>query len=209
MREDLKPYNDKILSFLIKTLGLQPNKYTRNDFLYIRKYKELTIAYNPRYQLLDFHPTRDGYHSRGFSLYECNLMLEISQKIFNKIDFDFFMQTGNSLNSFIYSRLYGVQCEYGSFDFITPLTDNKYREWSEVEDWHSKYQIYLKNKYFKYASIYPYTGYDGKMQVNPNYSKKETKLETKEMHKQHRLKPRFFLYEKFKLNLSTDPYFRF
>lgn len=175
-KKEFKPYYEPLTKFIINYFKLNKNKYTQNDYLFLKKFKDFTVAYNPRCQLLDFSPhlnSTDRYYSQEeFYYWQCQKIVEIGKKIYEELSYDFFLQTGKVLDDYVHCRIYGLKCKNGSVNYITELSSGIHSEWSEVEQWSEKCIQYKKDKYFKYA-------YYGSGDADGKKIKVPTKIEEK------------------------------
>lgn len=154
-KEEVKPYFEPLNKFIINYFKLNKNKYTQNDYLFLKKFKDFTVAYNPRCQLLDFNAQQNNgqsyYSMEEFYFWQCQKIIAICKKVYEDLSYEFFLQTGKVLDDYVHCRIHGLKCKNGTVDYITEISNGKYKEWSEVENWAEISQKYKKDKYFKYA----------------------------------------------------------
>lgn len=154
-QKENKPAFKPLNKFIINYFKLNKNKYTQNDYLFLRKFNDFTVAYNPRCQLLDFsahqNNSRSYYHMDEFYYWQCKKIIEISKKVYEDLSYSFFLETGKVLDDYIHCRLHGLRCKNASVDYITEISNGTHKEWSEVENWEETSKQYKKDKYFKYA----------------------------------------------------------
>ena len=175
--EYTKPYLPDFTDFVIKYFSLKKVKYTCSDFLFKKEYQDFVILYNPRCQMVDITPNiKDHSLSNLLWKHQCEKMLEIAQKTWDDLSYEYFLTYGVVPDSYVNCRLYGVSCSHGSFPYVTRLSKVEIDEWSEVENWNLVAKRFMKSKYFKYACWGTIDGY--KQKGNP------TTLEKKEIRKQ-------------------------
>lgn len=188
MEKKVKKHIKGFHKYIVKRLKLIPNSYTQNDFLFLRKGKDLQVLWNPRAQMLNFDlPWED----REISYQTYITLLNGLKRLWNDIDFDFFSLTGIRPSENVVVRFYGLKVRNPpdgvKVPFIIYLEGDEVWDWDSVEGWPKIAKPFMRNKVFCRASWgadIPKNQRPKRSQVSSHQVQKELRRKKKQLQRQ-------------------------